>query len=119
MVHTQPGQPPDLCSLRRDTTPGRAVPLTVHSVSPYASSLQGPEHVTSGKNAGQPSKVSSDPAKNVSSSKQAGFFSAPGQFLIPQVSSFLAEAPRQSQGQWTDLLLPQRVLHLKQEREVL
>lgn len=75
--------------------------------------------MASGKNAGQPSRVSSAPAKKVSSSKQACFFSVPGQFVCPQVSSFLAEAPRQSQGQWTDLLLPQRVLHLQQKREVL
>lgn len=36
--------------------------------------------------------------------------------LIPQVSSFLAEAPGQYPGQQTELLLPQQVLHLKQEK---
>lgn len=56
---------------------------------------------------------------NVSSSKQAVAASAPCQLLIPQLSSFLAEALRQYQEQWMELLLPQQVLHLKQERKVL
>lgn len=56
---------------------------------------------------------------NVSSSKQAVAASAPCQLLIPQLFSFLAEAPRQYQEQWMELLLPQQVLHLKQERKVL
>lgn len=50
---------------------------------------------------------------NVSSSKQAVAASALCQLLIPQVSSFLAEAPWQYQGQQMELLLPQQVLHLK------
>lgn len=49
--------------------------------------------MTYGEKAGQPSRASSDPAKNVYSSKQAVASSVLGQFLTPQVSSFLHEAP--------------------------
>lgn len=84
---------PGLCSPRRGPTPGKAVPLTVHSVSPYASSWQGLENASFWEKDGQPSRVSSVPARNVSSSKRAVVASALCQLLIPQVSSFSVEAP--------------------------
>lgn len=93
VVHTYLQQPPGLCSPRRGPTPGKAVPLTVHSVSLYTSSWQGLEDASFWEKAGQPSRVSSVPAMNVSSSKQAVVASALCQLLISQVSSFLAEAP--------------------------